>query len=145
MSWEIRGAEEETDVRRCWPVFRELRENISSEDEFISRWRRQLDEGYRIVFIEVDGEVQAIAGFRIVHTMAWGRCLYLDDLAALTTHHGAGFGTALLQYVKEEARRCDCESVQLDTGYHRHRAHRAYLRNGFQLNCHHVAWKVASE
>jgi GNAT superfamily N-acetyltransferase len=145
MSWEIRNAEEEKDVRRCWPVFRELRENISSEDELIARWRRQLDEGYRIVFIEADGEVQAVAGFRIVNTMAWGRALYLDDLAALTAHRGAGLGTALLRYVQEEARRCGCESVQLDTGYHRHQAHKAYLRNGFLLECHHVAWKVASD
>jgi hypothetical protein len=32
--------------------------------------------------------------------------------------------------------------VHLDTGYHRQAAHKAYLRNGFELNCHHLAWKV---
>jgi hypothetical protein len=31
--------------------------------------------------------------------------------------------------------------VHLDTGYHRHLAHRAYLKNGFQIDCHHMAWR----
>jgi GNAT superfamily N-acetyltransferase len=125
-------------------VFRELRRNISSEALFIERWDRQRDEGYRIVFIEEHGDVRAVGGFRILNTMAWGRFLYLDDLAVVTARQGAGLGTSLLNFVQEEARRAGCESVQLDTGYHRHRAHRAYLHNGFTLDSHHLQWKVSS-
>ncbi|MBM0274294.1 GNAT family N-acetyltransferase [Micromonospora tarensis] len=142
MAWEVREARDEHDVRRCWPVFRELRENITVEDDFVDRWKRQRDEGYRIVFIERAGEVQAVGGFRILHSMAWGRFLYLDDLAALTDQHGAGLGTAILRFVQDEARREGCAAVHLDTGYQRHRAHKAYLRNGFILNTHHLVWEV---
>jgi GNAT superfamily N-acetyltransferase len=144
MTWQVRDAHGEDDVRRCWPVFRELRPDISSEESFIERWKRQRDEGYRVAFIEEDGDVRAVAGFRIVNTMAWGRCIYLDDLAVHVQRHGVGIGTAILNFVQEEARRTGCESVQLDTGYHRHKAHRAYLRNGFTLDSHHVQWKVSS-
>jgi GNAT superfamily N-acetyltransferase len=144
MTWEIHPAQDEQDVRRCWPVFRELRQNISSEELFIDRWKRQRDEGYRIVFIEEDGDVQAVGGYRIIHSMAWGRILYLDDLAALTARHGTGLGAAILGYVQAEASRSGCEAVHLDTGYHRHRAHKTYLRNGFELNSHHLEWKVAA-
>jgi len=49
--------------------------------------------------------------------MAWGRFLYLDDLAVVTVRQGAGLRTSLLNFVQEEARRAGCESVQLDTGY----------------------------
>lgn len=142
MTWEIRLAGTEEDVRRCWPVFRELRQNIASEELFIERWKQQRDEGYRIVYIEQDGAVLAIGGYRVQHSMAWGRHIYLDDLAALSDLHGTGLGTAILQYLQEEARRLDCEAVHLDTGYHRHRAHKAYLRNGFRLHCHHLLWQV---
>jgi GNAT superfamily N-acetyltransferase len=145
MSWEVRLAANEDDVRRCWPVFRELRANIPTEELFIERWKRQHDEGYRIVYVEHDGRVAAVGGYRVLHSMAWGRFIYLDDLAALSEQHGTGLGTAILEYVQGEARRLGCEGVHLDTGYHRHRAHKAYLRNGFELNCHHLSWKVIDE
>ncbi|MFC8700811.1 GNAT family N-acetyltransferase [Streptomyces anulatus] len=142
MTWEIHTARNEEDVRRCWPVFRELRPHIASEDEFVGRWKVQQDEAYRIVFLEQDGEVRAAAGFRIVHSMAWGRAVYLDDLCALTGHQGAGLGRAVLGFVQDEARRLGCGAVHLDTGYHRRRAHRTYLRSGFELSLHHLEWKA---
>ncbi|WP_098891651.1 MULTISPECIES: GNAT family N-acetyltransferase [Streptomyces] len=142
MAWEIHTARNEEDVRRCWPVFRELRPHIASEDEFVGRWKVQQDEAYRIVFLEQDGEVRAAAGFRIVHSIAWGRAVYLDDLCALTEHQGAGLGRAVLGFVQDEARRLGCGAVHLDTGYHRRRAHRTYLRSGFELSLHHLEWKA---
>jgi hypothetical protein len=33
-------------------------------------------------------------------------------------------------------------AAYLDTGYQRHLAHRAYLGNGFHIDCHHMAWPV---
>ena len=145
MTREIHLAESEEQVRRCWPVFEELRENIATQEEFLRRWKIQREEGFRIAYLEVDGEVQAVAGYRVLNSMAWGRILYLDDLAALRSQHGDGLGTALLVFVQQEARRLGCEAVHLDTGYHRQRAHKAYLRNGFELSCHHLAWKVPDE
>jgi GNAT superfamily N-acetyltransferase len=145
MNWEIHHAVDEADVRRCWPVFQELRRNIATEEVFIDRWKRQRDEGYQVVYIERDGEVLAVGGYRLLHSMAWGRYIYLDDLAALTVEHGTGLGTAILRYVQQEARRLGCEGVHLDTGYQRQRAHRAYLRNGFDLNSHHLQWKADGE
>jgi GNAT superfamily N-acetyltransferase len=139
---EIRVAREEPDVRRCWPAFRELRPHLASEDDFVDRWRRQLNEGYVIVFV-VDGHrVPAAAGYRVMHTMAWGRIIYIDDLVAIEAVHGIGLGRALLLHIQAEARRLGCDAVHLDTGYQRHRAHRSYLRNGFHLDCHHLAWAV---
>lgn len=142
MASEIHVALDEEAVRRCWPVFRELRQNIPSEQLFVDRWKRQHDEGYRIVFLERDGEVLAAGGFRILNTMAWGRILYLDDLAVLTAHQGTGLGAAVLRYVQDEARRSDCAAVHLDTGHHRHKAHKSYLRNGFEFRSHHLEWRV---
>jgi GNAT superfamily N-acetyltransferase len=145
MSWEIKFADTEAEVRRCWPVFRELRENIATEQEFIARWSRQVPEGYRIVYLESDGVVSAVGGYRLQNNLAWGRFIYLDDLAALTGKRGNGLGAAILRFVQEEATRSGCEAVHLDTGYHRRRAHRTYLRNGFELNSHHLTWRVTEQ
>lgn len=137
----VHPADTEEAIRRCWPVFRELRPDLT-ESEFLRRWRIQREEGYRIVFIEAGDAVVAAAGFRRMQTMAWGRILYLDDLVALPAERGRGWGSALLVWLQEQARTLQCDAVHLDTGYHRHAAHKAYLRQGFTLNCHHLAWKV---
>lgn len=139
---EVRVAGEEADVRRCWPAFHELRPHLPSEDEFVGRWRRQAPEGYTIAFIADGDGVPAAIGYRLMHTMAWGRILYIDDLVAMEAVHGAGLGHALLAWAQDEARRLGCDAVHLDTGYQRHRAHRLYLRSGFRLDCHHLAWPV---
>ncbi len=116
--------------------------HCAPEAEFLRRWHIQRQEGYQIVFIESEGAVVAAAGFRYMNTMAWGKILYLDDLIALPAQHGRGWGSALLKWLQEHAKDRQCDAVHLDTGYQRHAAHLAYLRNGFELNCHHLAWKA---
>ena len=139
---DIQVVANEADVRRCWPTFHELRPHLRSETEFVERWRKQSAEGYQIVYVTEGGAVAAAAGYRFFNTMAWGHILYIDDLVALPILRGKGLGTLLLQYVQAEARRAGCDSIQLDTGYQRHSAHLAYLRNGFRIDCHHMAWLV---
>lgn len=139
---DIRIATTEPDVRRCWSTFHELRPHLRSEDDFVERWRKQAVEGYRIVYVTDGDAIAAAAGYRLLNTMAWGHILYVDDLVALRTFQGTGLGTLLLQYLQAEARRARCDAVHLDTGYQRHAAHRAYLRNGFHIDCHHMAWRV---
>ncbi|MEU9094372.1 GNAT family N-acetyltransferase [Streptomyces sp. NPDC048428] len=141
--WRIAEAETEQEIRRCWPVFRELRHNIPDEELYVDRWRQQRAEGYRISFLEREHEVLGIAGYRLVNSMAWGRIIYLDDLGVLEEKRGEGLGAALLEHVKKVAEGLDCEAVHLDTGYHRKRAHRTYLRNGFELESHHLKWEVS--
>lgn len=38
----------------------------------------------------------AVAGFRVLEFLAWGRALYVDDLSTLPDHRGAGHGRALM-------------------------------------------------
>lgn len=139
---DVRTAREEAEIRRCWKAYKELRPHLRSEDELVERWRLQTREGFQIIYIPDGNTVLAAAGYRFLNTLAWGHVLYIDDLVAIAESHKMGFGTALLQYLQEEARRKNCDAVHLDTGYQRHRAHLAYLRNGFHFDCHHLAWEV---
>lgn len=136
----IRTATTEADARRCYPTIAELRPHLD-ETTFVDRWREQREAGYELVFIDTDGIVGAVAGFRVMTTMAWGKILYLDDLIALPEHRGRGLGTALLRHLQAETVTRGCAEMHLDTGYARHEAHRSYLRNGFSLNCHHLSWQ----
>ncbi len=138
----VHTAKSEADLCECWPAFHELRPHLQSEDEVVERWRNQREEGYRIVYVREGNKVVAAAGYRFLNTMAWGHVLYIDDLVALQSSHRKGLGTLLLQHLQSQTREKGCDGVHLDTGYQRHLAHRSYLRNGFHIDCHPMAWSV---
>jgi len=139
----IRIADDEAAMRARWPVLRELRPHLSGPEELVTRCRRQAEEGYRLAYVTDGDEVVAAAGFRFLHTLAWGRVLYIDDLVAAERVHGTGLGALLLDYLYGVAREAGCDAVHLDTGFQRTPAHRTYLRNGFVHSSFHMARQVA--
>ena len=118
----------------------ELRPNIGTESEFVARVNDvQRPSGYRLVASFGDGESPAAgaAGFHIRDTLAWGHYLYVEDLVTRESARRAGHATRLLDWVLGEAERSGCNSFQLDSGVHRHDAHRLYLRWGLAITGHH--------
>ena len=140
--YAVTVAKTDHEVQACWEVYQELRPHLSSAQDFLERYHRQAPESFRLAYVQDEANVVVgAAGFRIMHTMAWGRICYLDDLIVTSGVRGRGLGTTLLRFVQQQARELDCAGVHLDTGYQRHSAHRSYLRNGFDLTCHHLEWR----
>jgi GNAT superfamily N-acetyltransferase len=138
---EIREALDDGDVRRCHAVMRQLRPHVD-QDALVERVRLQRSEGYRLVFVERDGAIVAVAGFRIAHNLAWGRFLYVDDLVTDGARRSAGHGADLLDWLVSEARLRHCDEVHLDSGVQRFGAHRFYLRHGMDITSHHFALRL---
>jgi GNAT superfamily N-acetyltransferase len=125
---------------RAYAAMRELRPHIASEAEFVTRVNDvQRPLGYRLVasFDAGDGVAAAAAGFRIGDMLAWGHYLYVDDLVTREAARRSGHATRLLDWLQGEAERNGCHSFQLDSGVHRHDAHRLYLRWGLSITGHH--------
>ena len=103
---------------------------LVSPERFVA-WveERQRPEGYRLLggFAEGVATAMAVAGFRRLHTLAWGDLLYVDDLVTLPDYRERGYADALVAWLEEEARRLGCAQVRLDSGTRRHSAHRFYL------------------
>jgi GNAT superfamily N-acetyltransferase len=68
-----------------------------------------------------------------------GRSVYVDDLVTDAARRGDGHGKALLQWLKDEARRLDCAQLHLDSGCQRHEAHAFYFRQGLRITAFHFA------
>jgi GNAT superfamily N-acetyltransferase len=105
----------------------------------------QRPEGYRLVAVFEDGDqAVAVAGFRIMHLLAYGRVLYVDDLSTLPVGRRRGHGRRLLDWLLEEARRLDCNQLHLDSGVgdNRSDAHRLYMNFGMRITSHHFARSV---
>jgi GNAT superfamily N-acetyltransferase len=121
----------------------ELRPHLATADTFV----RQVDdvqrhEGYRLVasFDDDDAEAAAgVAGFRVLHLLAWGHALHVDDLSTRAASRGRGHAGALLDWLLDEAERLGCEQLHLDSGVlpERADAHRLYLNKRLQVRSLH--------
>ncbi len=127
-----------TDAERaaCVPVLRELRERLT-EEEILDRLAHQYEDGYRLAYVESEGRVRAVAGFRISRNLAWGRFLYVDDLVTLASDRSKGLGRALIEWLVEHARTRGCDELHLDSGVQRAAAHRFYLERGLGISAYH--------
>ena len=134
-------AQEEHEIQSCYPVMAELRPHVQAE-EFLIRVKRQSEcAGYRLAYL-IDGEVKAVAGFRISEGLAWGKYLYLDDLVAKSVDRSKGYGGNLFDWLVEYARAEGCDEFHLNSRVQRFAAHRFYLSKRMFIECHHFALKL---
>ena len=126
---------------RAFEAMRALRPQLAGEDEFARRVdEHQRPEGYRLVAaIEGDGSVTAVAGFRVLSMLAFGRVLYLDDLSTLPAARRRGHARVLLDWCVAEGTRLDCDALHLDSGVgaDRQDAHRLYFNAGMRIASFH--------
>lgn len=137
----IKLATIDEEIRACFPVMVQLRPHLAAE-EFVGRVQGQEGAGYRLAFVEEAGRVVAVAGYRVLENLAWGRFLYVDDLVTDGEARSRGHGEALFAWLVEEAKRSGCGELHLDSGVQRFGAHRFYLRERMEITSHHFAMKV---
>jgi ribosomal protein S18 acetylase RimI-like enzyme len=80
-----------------------------SSIDFAARVLHQQKEGYQLAFLELDGVVRSVAGFRIFNLLFSGRTLYIDDLVTHDSDRSRGFGVALFDWLIEYAKEQACE------------------------------------
>lgn len=144
MSENIFLAKDDDEIRSCYPVMVELRPHVQP-DEFLVRVRRQQEiAGYELAYVadEVDGEVKAVAGFRISESLAWGKYLYVDDLVSKSGERSKGYGGNLFDWLVGYAKENNCDQFHLDSGVQRFAAHRFYLIKRMLIEGHHFGLKL---
>jgi GNAT superfamily N-acetyltransferase len=139
MIWQARS---DAEIARCFPVMRELRAHLDDSTAFVARVKNQMAQGYRLTALEEDGEVRALAGWRISENLAWGKFLYVDDLITRAADRSRGHGESLFAWLVAEARREGCEQFHLDSGVQRFGAHRFYLAQRMEITSHHFGLQL---
>jgi GNAT superfamily N-acetyltransferase len=133
------------EIGRCFPVMRELRTHIVDEKEFVERVQRQQKQGYQLGFLESEGEIRAAAGYRFLDSLFSGKNLYVDDLVTRDADRSRGYGGQLLDWLIEQARANNCETLELDSGVQRFDAHRFYFSKRMSISSYHFRIKLESE
>ena len=126
------------EIATCFDVMSELRTKLRKSD-FLKTIRHMESEGYRLAFIEDDGKIVSVAGYRIYTNLFMGKHLYVDDLVTSDTARSKGYGEQMVNWLRNEARKEDCNFFHLDSGTHRGGAHRFYFRQGFTIASYHFS------
>jgi len=130
------------DLRRCFPVMRELRPLVQDAKQFVERVLRQQKQGYLLAFLESDGEIRAVAGYRFLESLFSGKFLYVDDLVTRDSDRSRGFGGELLEWLIKQAREHGCENLELDSGVQRFDAHHFYFSKRMSISSYHFRIKI---
>ncbi len=134
-------ATNDTDLNAIADVMLELRTTYTKAS-LIARMREQMEQGYRIAWVEAGAEVLCVAGFVVGLKLAWGKHVYVDDLVTAERHRSTGAGAAMIAWLKTYARELGCRELHLDSGVQRFAAHRFYLRERFNIESHHFSLKT---
>jgi GNAT superfamily N-acetyltransferase len=140
---DVKVAQSDADIARCFAVMRQLRPHLKDEAEFVARCRAQMAEcGWTLIFIEDGDAVAAVSGFRVQNYLHSGKTLYVDDLVTAEDQRSKGLGEALMAWMENRARDQGCETFSLDSGTQRTGAHKFYFRVGLPIASFHFAKKL---
>jgi len=128
----------DTEILGCFDVMSELRTHLN-KDEFLNTVRHMETEGYKLAFIEEQGVVVAVAGYRVCSNLFMGKHLYVDDLVTSKDARSQGYGEKMVTWLRDKAKNSDCNFYHLDSGTHRGEAHKFYFRQGFTIASYHFS------
>lgn len=130
------------DMDKMIPVFRELRPH-RNEIELRELFLKAFQEGYQVAYIGDENVAYSVLGFRVLTFIFLGKTLKVDDLATHSNHKKRGYAGRLFEWVKEYAKKENCDHINLDSGFQRHDAYRFYLNQGLVIESMHFGRKVA--
>lgn len=138
MNRRINVARSEQEISDCYSVMAELRPHVRP-DEFLPMVKRLTEiAGFRLAYL-TDGEIKAVAGFRISEWLAGGKYLEIEDLVAKSGERSKGYGGELFDWLVGHAGENDCLQVRLVSRTSRLDAHRFYLRKGMSLEAYYFS------
>jgi hypothetical protein len=122
---------------RCEGVHRQLRPHLPAD--YAGRMREVLAGGAQMAVALVDGKPVGVTVFRILEKTFSGRELYCDDLVTDEAQRSTGVGAALVRYMERVGRERGCDTLALDSGTQRQRAHKFYFREGLPITAFHFS------
>jgi GNAT superfamily N-acetyltransferase len=118
-------------------LHRDFRPNLGPD--YAGYMDRMAAEGAHLLQLADEGEVRAIAVWRIFLTTYCGRRFEVDDLVTSAAQRSKGYGATMLRHLEAKARALGCDALMLSSGTHRVDAHRFYFRNRLGIVAFHFS------
>jgi GNAT superfamily N-acetyltransferase len=121
----IKHLESNHDVLKAFNVLKQLRPHLT-EESFEKTYEKMYREGYRLIGLEVNHDIVAVAGINILTNFYNDTFLFVYDLVTDENERSKGYGEELLAYIHRFAKEQGCSYVTLESALHRVEAHRFY-------------------
>lgn len=118
-------------LRLAEPVHRQLRPDLPAD--YPGRMRQIFVAGGEMCVAVIGDTIVGVAVFRSYENTHAGKRFYVDDLVTDDAYRSSGVGRALLGFLERLAHARGGDSIDLDSGTHRTRAHRFYFREGYVI------------
>jgi len=118
-------------LERAERVHRQLRPQLAPD--YVGKMQAVFGSGGEMCVVAEGALVVGVAVFRYYENTFSGRKFYVDDLITDEAFRSGGIGHAMLAFLEKLARARGCDSLELDSGTQRTRAHRFYFREGFVI------------
>ena len=99
----VRELTTEDDLRKAFPVMRELRPHLD-ESTYLGPLRTMRDEGYRLFALVDNDEIVALAGITEGTNLYYGKYMWVYDLITSESTRSRGHGRELLSHIEDLAR-----------------------------------------
>jgi GNAT superfamily N-acetyltransferase len=120
----------------CYDVMKELRPHHSLES-FLSTLNDMRKEGYHLLYLEDEGRMVSVAGFRFTTTLYDGQIIDFDDFVTLADGRSKGYGAMVFDHLVGIAKEKGIKAIHLNSNHQRFDAHRFYLNKKMKIVAHH--------
>lgn len=122
----IKELQTKTEIIEAFPIMKQLRTHLDEETYLELVLEAQEKDRYKMFALMDEEEIVAVAGFKSMITLYYGRFVWVCDLVTDMNKRSKGYGEKLLSYVHEWAQEHNYECVALSSGIQRAEAHRFY-------------------
>jgi GNAT superfamily N-acetyltransferase len=129
------------DFTRCFEVMKELRPHHNNES-FVAAMHAMQKEGYHLLYLEDEGHIVSVAGFRFTTTLYDGLIIDFDDFVTLETGRSKGYGAVVFDHLVGIAKEKSIKAIHLNSNHQRFDAHRFYLNKKMRIIAHHFRMEV---
>jgi len=145
MDFTLQHLEDEPALRASFDLMRVLRPHLRDPAAYSTQLLRQVAQGYRLLGAWQGLTLVGLAGYREMENLIYSRFIYVDDLVVSPDLQRSGLGAKLLNGVRDEAVRRQCNQLVLDTGLHMALAQRFYFRQGLLAHGMHFTQTLSGE
>ena len=117
----------------------ELRPHLSLEDFVLQVKRQMKDSNFRLVYLEENAEIKAVAGIPVAEWLGTGKNLEIEDLVSTENERSKGFGGKLFDWIVDYGKSENCNQIKLVSHVKRFDAHRFYLNKRMKIEAHYFS------
>ncbi len=138
---QITECVKEPELKAAYQVLREHYTNLSELD-YLRYVREMTATGFRMIAVIENEKCIAVCGFRVGRRFYCGKFLHIDNMIVQSAYRSQGIGTLIINWMRTEAIRLNCDVLLADTYINNSNAQRFFEREGFYKRGYHLKFDL---